>query len=770
MSTQRLTSLTIQNLRGSTETFTLNFHKNKPLTVIYGENGTGKSTICDAFEFLGHGKVGSIEGRGLGKGLPNYWASLGKKSEDISVGLETASGICQAQVNKSIVVIDRPELKPKIEILRRSQILGLIDASPSERYKAIARFIDVSGVEDSEKNLVRLIKDLKKSSETAIAITQESIEAIKSFHPASDLANEDLLAWAKTEADRDFSLIDPETRALEKLKASYSILGQQVNRLKRAFAEVKVAEVSLGQAQEKFNAITTNAPQETSELLDLWTTAQRYFHNHDTVETCPLCDSAENTDELAANISQRLERLSDFSRVTECKRLAIGTLDRAKQKLQLTKEEIRAAIQTFQQSATSKALPENTPLPETELPRKANQLLEWLAATQAFPEQWNELNAQRQDKKKFLAALKKSLKNYQENFEAQETLEALIPKLERALEICEQERKQFTDELLSKIADEVGRLYEKIHPGEGKEKISLELNPNRRASLDINTEFCGETNVMPQAYFSESHLDTLGLCVFLALAGLDVPDQTILVLDDVLASVDEPHVERLINLLHEEAQRFRHCVMTTHYRPWREKFRWGWVEKGQCHFVELRQWSIARGLGQVQDVPEVQRLKDLLSADCPDPQLVCAKAGFILEAVLDFLTHRYGCRLPRCYNNRYTIGALLDAINGKLMLALRVEVLSVADDGSAVYTTRELAPMLTELKRVAQARNEFGAHFNMSAFEHPEQDALVFGKAVLEIAETLIDPENGWPKHNKSGSYWSTGGETRRMHPLLKPD
>lgn len=93
MSSQDLKSLTIKHLRGSVEPFTLEFEKGKKLTIIYGENGAGKSTICDALEFLGHGKVGSIEGRGL-RGLPSYWASLGRSSEDIFVGLETADKSC----------------------------------------------------------------------------------------------------------------------------------------------------------------------------------------------------------------------------------------------------------------------------------------------------------------------------------------------------------------------------------------------------------------------------------------------------------------------------------------------------------------------------------------------------------------------------------------------------------------------------------------------------------------------------------------------------
>ncbi len=70
MSDSALKALIIEHLRGSVVPFNLPFDKNKKLTVIYGENGTGKSTICDAFEFLGKGKVGSLENRGRGKDEP----------------------------------------------------------------------------------------------------------------------------------------------------------------------------------------------------------------------------------------------------------------------------------------------------------------------------------------------------------------------------------------------------------------------------------------------------------------------------------------------------------------------------------------------------------------------------------------------------------------------------------------------------------------------------------------------------------------------------
>ena len=73
-----LKSLTLTAFRGSTTTFKLDFEKNTKLTLIYGENGTGKTTICDAFEFLSREKIGSLENRGMGSGLTKFWPTAGK--------------------------------------------------------------------------------------------------------------------------------------------------------------------------------------------------------------------------------------------------------------------------------------------------------------------------------------------------------------------------------------------------------------------------------------------------------------------------------------------------------------------------------------------------------------------------------------------------------------------------------------------------------------------------------------------------------------------
>jgi hypothetical protein len=362
--------------------------------------------------------------------------------------------------------------------------------------------------------------------------------------------------------------------------------------------------------------------------------------------------------------------------------------------------------------------------------------------------------------------VKITLDQHDENVSRQAGLSLVLPRLKQALEVCEKQRKQYLEQVLAAIAVEVGRLYEAIHPGEGLNKISFKLSPTRQGSLDLSAEFLGKQDQPPQAYFSESHLDSLGLCIFLALAERQAPESTIVVLDDVLGSIDEPHVDRLIGMLYDEARKFKHTILTTHYRPWREKFRWGWLKNNQCEFIELGAWTPADGIVSAQNsLSPLAELRSHLVASPPSLQPACAAAGVILERACDFLASLYELDVPY-RNGGLTLGDLLPRVAEKRMAAaLRVEVRQ--PDGS--YADVSLGNQLIRLRDMAQLRNIFGCHYNDLANMLPPQDALAFAQAVHDFATALICDENGWPRSDKSGSFWATQGETRRLHPLKKP-
>ena len=312
------------------------------------------------------------------------------------------------------------------------------------------------------------------------------------------------------------------------------------------------------------------------------------------------------------------------------------------------------------------------PFPAAAPPADPAALTAWLTANEVIAAAWAGVEAEWRDERRFQTQLKSAMERYGGNAALVLELTALIPKVDDTLTQCVEERQKFTDNIITEIAQEVSNLYEKVHPGEGLDKIALQLDPARRASLNLQADFEGH-DAPPQAYFSQSHLDTLGLCVFVALALRDRAEETVLLLDDVLGSVDEPHVERVIGMIYEISTKFQHTIVTTHYRLWREKYRWGLLKPDQkCQFVELTTWSLGQGLALSGSIPEIVRLKTLLSDPNPDVQSICGKAGVILEALLDFLTLKYGCAVPRRQGAAYTLGDLLPAVKGKLKEALRV--------------------------------------------------------------------------------------------------
>ena len=769
MSNTALKKLVVAHLRGSVESFELPFEKGRNLTVIYGENGTGKSTICDALELLSKGKISSLDNRGLGK-TNKYWPTLSKTSTDISVVLETASGSCRATFVKNDVVVHPAEARPRVEVLRRGQILGLVEALPSERYTTISRFIDVSGVEKSETALRKLISDLNNNREIAVARILENIGAIEQFWAADGTPGTSAIVWAKAEVAREIQADDPELAALQALQQAYTRLSSYPARLAESAQVLQRARAAAEDAQQAATSYLQSVAQDAGEVMAVLQAARDYLGKHAGPSVCPLCESAAAVQGLAQRIEQRLQAFATLSTIQGTQRSAAEAQQQAEQKARLLAEEAQQDALAFNAIRGGFAWSPELVLPSLPAPDAVARLELWLTATAELPDMWRQAATARQDRRQFLTTLRGAVQTFEENVQGQDELSALLPNLQHALEIVEETRKTFTDTLLRAIASDVGRMYEAVHPGEGLNQIKLALDAGRRASLEIGTTFGGKADLPPQAYFSQSHLDTLGLCVFLALAALDEPSTTILVLDDVLASVDEPHVDRLIRMLYDEAARFRHCIITTHYGPWRHKLRWGWLRNDQCQFVELSRWSRTAGISVIRSVPEVERLRALLAESPPDPQLVCAKAGVILEAALDFLTQLYECSVPRRAEPRYTLGELLPAVKGKLRKTLKVEVQNGNDAaGAPSYATVQLEPILNELDRIAQTRNVVGCHFNAISFDLLDSDALVFGHCVLALIEALADPAAGWPRNSKSGMYWANAGETRRLHPLRQP-
>ena len=766
-----LKSLTLTAFRGSAATFTLDFEKNKKLTLIYGENGTGKTTICDAFEFLAFERIGSLENRGMGKGLEKFWPTAGKPATALAVDLETHTTKCSGRIVDKKVTVSPVSTRPRIELLRQRQILELIQAQPAARYEAIKRFIDIEAYERSEEALRQIGKSLATEKQQAQAAEQENLAALQGFYEAAGSPEGlNAVTWAKQKLAEPTIGLDADIAAIGKLRAAFEALKGYPEKLETRRGGVATAQAAADAADQGQLAALAAAGDGAGDKLSLLTAGDTYIESHPDAEECPLCASSENIDGLGASIKAQLAQLGALKSATEEWRKQHAALTAANAALKQAEDDYQKAVATLTTAQSSHQWKTTVQIPDAPPPADSATLPAWLTANETIASAWAGVEAGWRDESKFIAQLKAAAERYDTNAAGVKELTNLIPKIEDALAQCVEERQKFTDSIITEIAQEVGKLYEKVHPGEGLDTIALELDPKKRASIELKADFAGH-DAPPQAYFSQSHLDTLGLCVFLALAARDRADETVLILDDVLGSIDEPHVERVIGMIYEISTNFQHTIVTTHYRPWREKYRWGWLKPGQaCQFVELTGWGIDDGIRIISSLPEVDRLRALLTEAPIDPQAICSKAGVILEAVLDYLTLKYECAVPRRHGAAFTLGDLLPAIGNKLRDALKVEMRDgITDSAAASTSTVELKPILDELTRIAQARNAFGAHFKAISFELLDTDAVGFAKHVLLLVDALTHPEHGWPSNDKSGSYWRNSADSRRLHPLKKP-
>lgn len=765
-----LKTLVITAFRGSSTTFTLPFEKDRKLTLVYGENGTGKTTICDALEFLAHERVTSLDGYGLGNGVMKYWPTAGKSAGDVSVSLQTAAGTCTGKIVGNAVAVTPAAARPKIELLRRKQILDLIQAQPKERYDAIKRFIDIAAFEASEEALRQQGKTLSDERKRAQQAEGQSLQELQGFYEAaSEPAGLNAVTWAKQKLAEPVTELDGDIAAIGKLRATFDALKAFPETAQVRTAAVTGASAALADAETALATAAAAVTDGAADILPVLEAGGKYLHGHPDTSECPLCRSEENVEGLAADIASRLANLGALRVATATRQQRATALATAQAAVAQLNADYAKALVAYVDAKDGHAWKPAVQMPAAAPAADIPSLAAWLAATQANAESWAAVEASWRDEKKFTTTLKAAADRYDSNLAIRTAMDALVPKVEEALKLCIEQRQSFTNKIIGEIAEQVGKLYEKVHPGEGLDAIALPLDPNKRASIELKAKFLG-LDVPPQAYFSQSHLDTLGLCVFLALAARDRPGETILILDDVLGSVDEPHVERVVGMIYETSESFRHTIVTTHYRPWREKFRWGMLKPGQvCQFAELKQWTPRDGMTLTGSIPEIVRLKTLLTDPNPDVQSICAKAGVILESLLDFLTLKYGCAVPRRYAGAYTLGDMLPAIRGALLTNLKVELLDHSAGNPPSVTAIELKPILDQVTAIAQARNVMGAHFNTLSFDLYPADGISFAKLVEELCDALVCSDHGWPNRNKSGSYWNNGGDTRRLHPLIKP-
>jgi len=194
-------------------------------------------------------------------------------------------------------------------------------------------------------------------------------------------------------------------------------------------------------------------------------------------------------------------------------------------------------------------------------------------------------------------------------------------------------RRETMGQVLETISNDVSRYFLTLHPGEGFDDIQLKFLPEDDG-VEFHIYYKGEEITPPRKFLSESYLNGLGVCLFLATMRTFNKENAFVILDDIVNSFDAEHRADLARLLVTELSDHQ-LIVLTHDSVWFDVFRRlarsGWQYKRITHWTyeegieievsqaeSLTDCNAALGMGRVEvAAPRVRtyienRLKTLL--------------------------------------------------------------------------------------------------------------------------------------------------------------
>lgn len=639
----KLVSLEIHNIRGIRD---LKLEVNERNAVVWGPNGSGKSAVVDAVDFLLTGRIRRLTGKGTGAlSLSKHGPHIDCPPEDCYVkaivrlpGATTPIELFRSLASPTkLECLDpkAPQLQSVLtlaargqHILTRREILNYIAAEGGERAVQIQELLSISEIEETRKSLVKVVNDAEKELQAAKTPVDKAKGAIASTIQ-KPLFSRDDLASAINELRGVFGagpivvgnqIVDIKTGiqlpvvAASRQKLNVSTYSLDATNVRAFYTGVIWPEIVANHSEMRESA---KALLSSADLLrkanqrQLITTGLALISENG---ECPLCDTPWETDSLRDYLTTKLASVEAanglLSRLTSAERKISHLLQPLLSSLAHIESVSRllgldadaASLQTIRTeidlylSRNSVAVRELTDPGPVEFIAGALdgsspvialvdriQLVIDADYPDTTPEQlaWDTLTRLEENLKSLAAA--------------EDGLRDATVTCERAIHLREhfiQARDRVLRNLYESVRVKFENLYKELH-GEDEKSFVATLEPEG-AALNLEVGFYGRGQHPPHALHSEGHQDSMGLCLYLALADkLTHGFLDLIILDDVVMSVDIDHRRQLCSVL---TQFFpdRQFLITTHDKAWATLLKTAGVVKAR-ESIEFFNWNIDTG-------------------------------------------------------------------------------------------------------------------------------------------------------------------------------
>jgi len=691
--------------------------------ILYGANGTGKSSITDAWEWLTTGRIEHLAREGAEeRSYPNVGAEDGKSYVEAEF-TEPAVGTVRLtydnkRITKPIGMGNLAALRALIAHpchIRYGDLTRFVFLNKAERYDALASLMGFVPQMEYQKALRRVENSFSKDVER---LTQMRLAAGMRLekHFNAEARNEDPLLQvsriAQARNHGETATLDDAEEASRKLQSEVE---QDPGAMKLAGLKILAAALDNCSAPMQLEAVLKTVRGAVGQVLAIQTgeseeqlripllsAAERLLVKTGAAGVCPLCGKAFDGDlrehvqtELAAlkhlrdalnhltecrdDLSERLSKMPELASSFE-KALGSGEEADADDALmaafKATAAELDALVarlrnlQGFDSSALSEHLVEELRGEESRLPglcadfevTRASLLADARARSKVLETAPARVSLVRDAQ--FVRDGVKLMKEERDAIGALAAAEAVLKAysdcVSQYVAACLQNVQSRFDE----ISDQVKEYFETLEqhtPGLGNPR--LKLLPDQDRSVVLEVSFRGADVQPAYKYLSESQLNSFGLAVFLASATHFNPTCRLLILDDVVNSFDAYKRPLLIALLKRVND--RQVLLMTHDSYWRDVLYRALPTWKRLHCAG---YTPGAGPNVLPGRDRLERVAAALAADEPDE--AARSLAHHMEDLLQEICERFDVELKYNRRNEYTLETLLDSLRVRVQKKL----------------------------------------------------------------------------------------------------
>ena len=596
----RIKSMELAWFRGAADPVSL--EPNCKSMVVYGENGSGKSSFVDAVEYVING--GGIEhlkteysGSHQVKAIPNTHKPEGSKTalrfvfkDDSELEIDfNENGLSKSSGAEGIAM---GEWEYRQTVLRQNEVSEFIHDTKGKKYSALLPLFGLHKMEGAAENLRKLSKIVETEaglSENKIKLEQVDTQRKEVFGTQSldQIVNaiEDLsVQYCEQSPDKgvQLSLLEELESAIQSRLKEYSSDNQRHVLLK------ELAELNLQGRIDAVRASNVDLAEsldpQIGEKLSILQSASTFVNSLDGTEIvdCPACGREIPVDEFREHVNSESERLKETQKVFNLFKSKIGDLCDTLRSIKSNFD--KPDLKTWQDELGDPSITDGfnyiggmdfnalrhscrdgdlAAIESTVLPLLRAATLDSMDAP---------LDVQKLTTDKKLLEVAKSViiaESLKSEITRADALVALISSLEQGVRFQIRKQSQIA---IDNISEDIESMWATLHPDETIESVRLTLPPGTDKAIDVVLKFHGLDQESPRLTLSEGYRNSLGLCIFLAMAKHVVDTERPLFLDDVVVSLDRNHRGMIQSLLEKQFSD-RQVVIFTHDREWYTELR-----------------------------------------------------------------------------------------------------------------------------------------------------------------------------------------------------